>query len=86
MTKKVQTKFGEMDEDKLRKKEGMLDNDNEKTTTVEYCLADCDGPAHTTGVPDSPHCFCSKHVHRSVDVTLKPKAGAVAKSDVGRFA
>ena len=60
-----------VDESRLLKREQVLDNDNEYTTTVEYCLRDCPGPAHTTNVPDAPSHFCHAHVHRSAFVTLK---------------
>lgn len=68
---KINTIHGEMDEALLQKIEGGLDNETEATTWVEYCLKDCDGQAHTSGQPDADHCFCSKHVHRSVDMKLK---------------
>lgn len=36
----VTTIYGEMDESTLRKVEGGLDNENERTTWVEYYLGD----------------------------------------------
>ena len=67
----INTLNGEVDESKLIKREGSIDNDNEKTQTVEYCLIGCEGEAHKTNVPDSESHFCRWHVHRSVHVTLK---------------
>jgi hypothetical protein len=67
----ITTTRGDMDEADLRKFEQVIDNDDERTTTVEYCVKGCDGAAHITGTPDYPHCFCSQHVHRSAVVTIK---------------
>lgn len=38
--------------------------------TVEYCHQGCDGAAHATGERDAPECFCRRHIHRSVHVTV----------------
>lgn len=67
----INTTKGPLDESLLLKREDVIDNDNERTNAVEYCLAGCSGPAHSTGQPDSASCFCSQHVHRSVHVALK---------------
>lgn len=67
----VNTIYGPMDDSELQRRDGLVDNDNEHTTTVEYCLANCPGNAHRTGKPDSDGHFCSLHVHRSAHVTLK---------------
>lgn len=67
----ILTTHGEMDESALQKREDVRETDNERTTSVEYCLADCEGAAHRTGVPDAPPVFCTQHVHRSAHVTLK---------------
>ena len=80
---KVQLKRGgaitEMDEAELKKIETVIDNENEHTISVEYCLSDCSGAAHQTGQPDAPSFFCSKHVHRSAHVTLKKPLSAFAE-------
>lgn len=55
----------------LQRRTGVVDNDVEYTTWVEYCVKGCDGPAHKTGVADSQDHFCDKHVHRSVNMILK---------------
>jgi hypothetical protein len=67
----ITTTLGDIDESLLRKVEGDVDNENEHTTTVEYCLNTCDGMAHIRGTPDSEVFFCSKHIHRSAHVRLK---------------
>ena len=67
----VTTTKGLMDESLLEKKTGSVDNENEYTTWVEYCLLGCPGQAHQTGTADAPTHFCSQHVHRSAHVTLK---------------
>lgn len=61
----------EIDATLLRRMDGLVDNDQETTTIVEYCLLNCPGSAHQTGIPDSPSHFCNRHVHRSVAVQLK---------------
>jgi hypothetical protein len=68
---RILTTRGEMDTADLLLHEQAIDNDHERTTIVEYCVKGCDGAAHLTGVPDQPFCFCSQHVHRSADVTIK---------------
>lgn len=68
---KINTTLGEMDESDLVKHEGGFENDNELTTTVEYCLAGCRGIAHVLNRPDNDSCFCNQHIHRSVSVTIK---------------
>jgi hypothetical protein len=67
----IKTTHGLKEESDLMKLPGLVDNDNEHTTTVEYCLLNCPGDAHQTGVPDSASHFCNQHVHRPVHVTLK---------------
>ena len=67
----ITTTLGPLPESALVKREGLVDNDNERTTTVEYCLINCSGSAHATHTPDSPSHFCNNHVHRSVHVTVK---------------
>lgn len=79
----ITTIKGDLDESLLEKKTGEVDNENESTSTIEYCLAGCSGSAHRTGIPDSPSHFCSQHVHRSVQVTLKE--GAISQSVIGVF-
>ena len=67
----INTTLGPLPDATLIKREGVIDNDNEKTTTVEYCLFGCKGLAHVTGKPDSQSYFCNQHVHRSVHVIVK---------------
>lgn len=74
----IHTTKGDLDESLLWKKEGEVNNDNEHTISVEYCLAHCEGPAHKTGESDSQSFFCSQHVHRSVHVTLKKNPSAIS--------
>ena len=80
---KVQLRRGgpitEMDEAQLQKKTAVVDNANEHTISVEYCLAGCDGAAHQTDEPDAPSSFCSRHVHRSAHVTLKRVPSAISE-------
>lgn len=80
----INTTLGPMDETTLLKREGIVDNANEYTTTIEYCLPDCDGRAHKTGVPDADGHFCNKHIHRGANVALKK--GNEAISIIGQFA
>lgn len=79
----VHTTKGDLEESVLLKTERTLDNDNEHTTSVEYCLASCVGDAHETNRPDSPSFFCKYHVHRSAHVTLKKNVSS--SSAVGGF-
>lgn len=72
----INTTVGPLEDDLLMRRDGEIDNDNETTTTVEYCLVGCNGPAHVTGIPDSPSHFCNQHVHRSAHVTLKKNVAA----------
>lgn len=67
----IHTTRGERDESTLRKTEGSFEDDNERTTWVEYCDAACEGPAHQSRQPDKPGVFCAQHIHRSVAMTLK---------------
>lgn len=52
----INTTLGPMDESELEKREGVIENDNEYTTWVEYRLL---------GQPES------EPIHRSAHVTLK---------------
>jgi hypothetical protein len=67
----IDTLHGLMPEESLLKLEVVIDNDEEYTTSVEYCLVGCDGSAHTLNTAQGEGCFCPKHVHRSVHVTKK---------------
>ena len=73
----ITTKYGPMPANLLIKRDGVVDNDNEYTTTVEYCLLGCSGQAHKTGRPDAQGHFCNLHVHRSAHVRLKRNVTAV---------
>lgn len=79
----ITTTKGLMDESTLLKREGIVDNANEYTTTIEYCLADCDGQAHKTGIADCESHFCNKHIHRGAHVALKE--GNEAITAIGSF-
>jgi hypothetical protein len=68
---KVPTIVGERDEAQLLRRDDLWDTETEHTTAVEYCLVDCPGLAHQTGQATGTGCFCERHVHRSVHVTLK---------------
>lgn len=70
----ITTTKGLKDPALLDKRTGVVDNDNEHTEWVEYCLPRCSGQAHQIGTPDAPGHFCSQHVHRSVNMTLKSSA------------
>lgn len=80
----INTTLGPMDETTLIKREQVIDNDNEHTTTIEYCLPDCEGQAHQTGIPDADSHFCNHHIHRGAHVALKQ--GNEAISLIGQFA
>ena len=68
----VTTTRGDVDDSELRKTVYVQhDDDEQRVTWVEYCEAACDGPAHRTGQPDTEMVWCTKHVHHSVEVTLK---------------
>lgn len=80
----IPTRFEyDIDEVLLQKRESSWENDEHKITAVEYCLKDCEGNAHKTGVAQGDGSFCELHVHRSVDMAVKRwpvQAGAVAAS------
>jgi hypothetical protein len=80
----INTIHGPMDESELIRHDGLVDNENEHTTSIEYCLKDCQGPAHSNGTPDAPGHFCNFHVHRSAHVTLK-KVPSIT-GEIGAFA
>lgn len=80
----IYTTHGDLEESVLLKHDGGFENENERTTWVEYCLSSCVGQAHRTGTPDAPNCFCVQHVHRSVSVNLKQ--GLFAELFPGGFA
>lgn len=61
----------DVDEARLKMIQVTVDDANERTTTVEYCLLECDGVAHTTRIAESPSHFCAQHVHRSVATQIK---------------
>lgn len=73
----VSTTQGVMDDSRLQKRVTKIDNENELTTAIEYCVLGCIGPAHNSEKPDSDSHFCSRHVHRSVHVTLKKFVGGL---------
>lgn len=67
----IPTTHGDLDEVFLRRREDVVDNAHEHTVAVEYCLSGCQGEAHRSGQATGTGCFCERHVHRSVHVTLK---------------
>lgn len=67
----INTTLGPMEESVLSRHDTATESKSETVSTVEYCLATCNGTAHLTGIPDSVSHFCNKHVHRSVHVTIK---------------
>lgn len=60
----IETTLGPMDEDTLVKTEGVLDNDNEHTTWVEYRLT-----------PDGDVIHRSAHIHLKHGLLLESVAG-----------
>lgn len=61
----------DVDESALIKIQVLIDDAEATTMSVEYCLAGCDGPAHARRIADAAEHFCSRHVHRSVNMQLK---------------
>jgi hypothetical protein len=70
-----------MDESELQKRVDEIDNEDEHTTAIEYCVLGCDGSAHFTGVPDSESHFCELNVHRSVHIKLKKGVFALGETE-----
>ena len=67
----INTIHGELDDSLLEKTEGTLENDNERTTWVEYRMKGDPAPRVKDGVClDCAEGIC-RHVHRSAHVTLK---------------
>lgn len=79
----ITTTLGDRDDSTLIKSEVSFENDNEKTTVVEYCVAGCDGPWHRTHQGDGQGVFCAQHVHRSVNMELK--IGVAGIGSAGSF-
>lgn len=73
----------EVDDSRLIRVDGLIDNDVEYTTTVEYCFLDCPGQAHRTLINDAPGHLCNFHVHRSASIYLKQ--GLAGVGDLGKF-
>lgn len=61
----------DLDETQLQKKESTWEDDDMLIKAVEYCLLDCPGNAHKTGLAQGDGSFCELHVHRSVDAVAK---------------
>lgn len=84
----MRTTLGEIAEDRLieRKERTEVGSQAEDyhaiAVATEYCLRECEGAAHKTGVPDGPGVFCKHHVRRDVDVkVLKlPENDALAQA------
>lgn len=77
----ITTTLGPLDDSLLIKREDVIDNEDERTVAIEYCLNTCTGLAHVTNQPDSEMHFCNQHVHRSVHIALKKVA--FSESEVG---
>lgn len=67
----INTINGEMDDSLLIKRVDSFDEEVGKLTATEYCLKDCPGEAHKTGVAVGVGCFCPLHVHRSAHIDVK---------------
>jgi hypothetical protein len=61
----------DVDESLLQRYEVMREDDQQTVRTVEYCLLNCEGPAHQRQIADCPAHFCDRHVHRSGSVVIK---------------
>jgi hypothetical protein len=80
----ITTIHGDMDDSLLEKTEGAIENDNEKTTWVEYRLKGQPPPRVAKGIClDCLDQIC-KHVHRSVGIELK--TGIFGEGSVSGFA
>ena len=72
-----------VEESLLVRIELQFEDDNERTTVVEYCLASCDNPVHDRANREQREArwdaldkktaivWCERHVHRSSHVQLK---------------
>lgn len=67
----IQTTLGLMDDSQLQRREDSFNEEVGTLTAVEYCLLDCPGQAHQSGLRDAPGHFCSQHIHRSVNLAVK---------------
>lgn len=67
----VTTTLGDIPEAHLRKHAAVIETDDQRIETVEYCLVGCPGVAHVTGQAQRVDCFCPEHVHRSLSVVVK---------------
>lgn len=67
----IMTTLGEMDEALLQRHDLQIDNEDHRLDAVEYCVRDCQGQAHITGIAQGDGCFCERHIHRSVDLHVK---------------
>jgi hypothetical protein len=67
----IGTKHGLVSEDRLQKRVDVVETDNHRIETVEYCPIECHGIAHRKGEAFGDGCFCPFHVRRDVDVTVK---------------
>lgn len=71
MEELVQTTQGPLPVTQLIRRDDSFDEAVGVLTAIEYCLKDCDGPAHKSGQRDAPGHFCSRHVHRSVNLAVR---------------
>lgn len=67
----ILTKNGMVEESALRHRHDVIDNAHEHIEIDEYCLVDCPGECHKTGVADSGSHFCNLHVKRGGSVKIK---------------
>lgn len=79
----INTRLGPMDTSLLQCLQTVEENDDVRVEAIEYCLLDCEGHAHKTGVAQGDGCFCELHVHRGAHGIVKRwpvEAGGVAAS------
>jgi hypothetical protein len=76
----------QLDDSLLRKLEKVHANtDDLRVEWTEYCLRDCPGAAHVTGVDDAASFHCALHVHHSVHVTMKKWPAGAMGAEAGSF-
>lgn len=69
---KISTTRGELDESELQKRDGLIDNDTERTAWVEYWMDGDPACSHAQDDVHNHHCLCgAEKVHRSVNMFLK---------------
>lgn len=82
----IETKYGMMDETFFEKREGVIDNEDELTTWVEYWSGGSTSCPHKLEMPSRLCVLCpAEQVHRSVDMKLL-KAAVFAEAVARQFA